>query len=322
MTHFFHLVPLILIPVLCLTALSPIGMGSESYLEDWFDSARDRTVPVRIFLPERNKGEIFPVVLLSHGLGGSREGFGYLGDSWSKSGYIVVVMQHSGSDSAVWFERNRGETPIQAAARAITPQNAHDRYDDVRFVLDELQHRHQCNNEDEKEKLAGHIDLERIGIAGHSFGSFTVFATIGRAPFSPEPRIKAAIAMSPNTPRGLNPKFAHRNIKIPILHLTGTQDTSPIDKTFQPNERRIPFDSIQNTEEYLVIWNDANHMVFSGHPRPLGITATEKTLQPHIAEITLHFLNAYLRDNSEERQWLRNDGLRRFVGNTGTVELK
>ena len=44
---------------------------------DWTDTQRDRPVPVRLYLPER--GGPVPLMLFSHGLGGSRLGYSYLG---------------------------------------------------------------------------------------------------------------------------------------------------------------------------------------------------------------------------------------------------
>ena len=48
------------------------------------DSARQRDVPVRIYLPE-GKGPA-PVILFSHGLGGARTNNPYLGKHWSQAG--------------------------------------------------------------------------------------------------------------------------------------------------------------------------------------------------------------------------------------------
>ncbi|HYN04894.1 MAG TPA: dienelactone hydrolase, partial [Vicinamibacteria bacterium] len=52
------------------------------------DEGRERQIPLRVFLPlERSPA---PVVLFSHGLGGSREGSAYLGTHWALRGYVAV----------------------------------------------------------------------------------------------------------------------------------------------------------------------------------------------------------------------------------------
>ncbi|MDR1140142.1 MAG: alpha/beta fold hydrolase [Planctomycetaceae bacterium] len=294
-----------------------IIVSTTNDTDNWYDAERGRTIPVRFFIPEADSAKPYPTVLLSHGLGGSRDGFGYLGNDWAKHGYLVVVMQHPGSDSTLRTERRNGETILQAMTRAVNAQEAQHRADDVRFVLDELERRQKSDK-----KLAGKIDINRIGIGGHSFGSQTAFAAVGRLPYRADPRIKAAIVMSPSPPQKIDPIFVHKNIKTPILHLTGTNDKSPIQKDFKPEDRRIPFDSITGTDQYLVIFKNGNHLLFSGHPRMFGLTAMEKKCQPIIAEITRHFLDAYLKDNIEAKTWLRKNGLPEIMHNIGHVEIK
>lgn len=293
----------------------------QTYTEEWTDAKRERTVPVRIFLPGDDLPGPFPVVVLSHGLGGSREGFGYLGNYWSKNGYVVVVLQHPGSDISIHLNRKSGESPRDRMKKAISVETAKDRYDDVQFVLDELERRNK-----DKGRLAGKLDLERIGMAGHSFGSQTTLAVIGRFPYKADPRIKAAIPMSPNKTKVGDQKRIHSLIKTPTLHLMGTKDDSPLEPNFDPNNRRIPFDSLSGGEHYgehyLVNFQDGNHMLFSGHPRPLGLNKLEKKYQPLIAELTCKFLDAYLKDDREAKDWLQKDGLRNLMKDNGTVEMK
>src|SRR5450755_2938173 len=64
------------------------------------DAVRNRDIPVRIYLPPNEKPA--PVVLFSHGLGGSRAGSEFLGEQWAARGYLAVFVQHPGSDEAVW----------------------------------------------------------------------------------------------------------------------------------------------------------------------------------------------------------------------------
>src|SRR5579885_3303466 len=69
---------------------------------DWVDAARQqRAVPVTVYAPKGGDGP-FPVILFSHGLGGTRDGYAYLGRYWASYGYVVVHVQHLGSDDGVW----------------------------------------------------------------------------------------------------------------------------------------------------------------------------------------------------------------------------
>jgi len=332
---------------------------SFSWTEDWYDAARERSVPVRIFAPEQIKVEQIkvrqteveqieaeqtevkqieveqievmrspvPVVLLSHGLGGSRDGFGYLGQALSKSGYFVIVMQHTGSDINLRFTRKSGETSLQAMSRAANADEAQQRYDDIKFVLAELEKRDlekrdKEENKTEKHSLVCKIDFDKIGIGGHSFGSQTAFAAAGRLPYRHIGKIKAAVAMSPNVPKNVGAAFIHKSITIPMLHLTGTDDRSPLDKSFDPKDRRLPFDNIIGIDQYLVIFTGGTHLLFSGHRRPLGMTAMENKCQPVIAEIITLFFDAYLKENEAAKRKIQGGKLDELMKSLGTVEKK
>src|SRR5687767_11137428 len=54
------------------------------------DAARQRDIPIRIYLPD-SRSEA-PVVMFSHGLGGSRENNRYLGAHWAARGYVAVFL--------------------------------------------------------------------------------------------------------------------------------------------------------------------------------------------------------------------------------------
>src|SRR5689334_10887401 len=64
------------------------------------DEKRKRELPVLVYLPAAKSPA--PVVLFSHGLGGSRAGPAYLGKHWASRGYVAVFLQHPGSDESVW----------------------------------------------------------------------------------------------------------------------------------------------------------------------------------------------------------------------------
>jgi predicted dienelactone hydrolase len=189
---------LLLIPALAALAApqpykkdaGPLAVAVARY--DWVDAARNRPVPVKIYFPEKGAGP-FPLIVFSHGLGGSREGYEYLGRHWASHGYVVALPQHLGSDDAVW--RNKAN-PVQEIRRAAMDLgNAMARPLDVRFVLDRLT---AMNQEDGP--LHGRLDLSAIGMSGHSFGGWTTLALAGqvfpRGVTLADPRVKAAISMS------------------------------------------------------------------------------------------------------------------------------
>ena len=202
----------------------PDGFRAEQVELTVRDSFRNRDIPIRVYLPAQESPS--PVVLFSHGLGGSRWGCTYLGKHWSARGYAAVFLQHPGSDNSVWKDvsitRRR-----QAMREAASGKNLMLRVKDVSAVLDQLT---KWNKQD-KHVLSGLLDLSRVGMSGHSFGALTTQFVSGQSAgrfgqrFTDQ-RIKAAITFSPSS--RTDPKTAFGNVKIPWMLMTGTRDTSLI----------------------------------------------------------------------------------------------
>ncbi|MGQ9606654.1 MAG: alpha/beta hydrolase family protein [Thermogutta sp.] len=299
----------------------------RSLLVTWEDSSRSRNLPVKIYYPLGGE-EKLPVILFSHGLGGSREGYAYLGRNWASHGYVSVHLQHPGSDDSVW----RGSLPAEVMNRmrqaARNPRAAQDRYQDIRFALDRLTALDRAAELDgEPNPLAGRLDVERIGMAGHSFGALTTLAAVGQLVGIPrtdvsDPRIRAAIPMS--APVTVWRETDYAGIRVPLMHMTGTLDDSPIGGT-RAADRRIPFDRISQAEQYLIIFRDGDHMIFSGRSGMLGrltVRTQDAEFQRLILAASLAFWDAYLRDDAEARRWLTDGGLKDRLGDRGTLERK
>jgi predicted dienelactone hydrolase len=303
---------------------SPGPFAVESVRYDWHDAKRDRDVPVKIYFPKTGDGP-FPVIIFSHGLGGSREGYGYLGNHWASHGYVAVHVQHLGSDSSVWQDAAPGERMAALRRAAFNLENATNRPRDISFAIDQIT---KLNSDDPLLKYR--LDLDRVGVAGHSFGGYTTLAVAGEVFFGltgneysdADPRVKAAIAMSAPAPlskRDLDASFA--KIKIPIFHMTGTRDDSPIGET-KAEDRRIPFDHIKNAREYLVIFKDADHMVFSGRLAGTGNGERDAFFQKFILSSSTAFWDGYLKKDGNAMIWLACGGFRDALGKDGTFEKK
>ncbi len=138
------------------------------------DTARDRDIPVLIYLPANTEPQ--PVVLFSHGLGGTRNGSAYLGKHWAGRGYVAVFTQHPGSDDSVWRNVPLRER-MTAMNTAASAQNFMLRVQDIPAVLDAL----EVWNASADHPLHGRLDLEHIAMTGHSFGAVTTQAVSGQA---------------------------------------------------------------------------------------------------------------------------------------------
>jgi predicted dienelactone hydrolase len=293
-------------------------------VETWNDSARKRDVPVKIYYPQDGEGP-FPVIVFSHGLGGTREGYEYLGEHWASCGYVSVHLQHKGSDDSAWKGKAK---PLDALRDTLkNPTVITDRPADVKFVVDQLE---KINAE--KPPLKGKLDIKRLGMAGHSFGAWTTLAIAGEAAVSPavreskfaDSRFKAAIAMSaPVVAANQRDRFdqVFGEIKIPILHMTGTLDDSPIGET-KAAERRIPFDHISGADQYLITFTDGDHSIFAGPGlRPVN-RKKGHVFHDDILISSTAFWDAYLKDDDKAKTWLAEGEFGKLLGKEGKFEKK
>lgn len=298
--------------------------------ENWQDTKRNRCLPVKIYLPS-DRQEKAPVIIFSHGLGGSRESAAYLGKHWSQHGYVCVFIQHPGSDETIWkpkvesHEIKSFKHFLRILRETVKdPIHAINRANDIPFAVDQLELKAKP---DSASCLAGKIDLDEIAVAGHSFGSWTALTASGQKLLNSkgeietftDPRVKAAIYLSPTCPRKvLDPKVVFGEIAVPGLHFTGTKDSSPIGET-KIEDRRTAFDCINRADQYLVILNRADHMVFNG--RPKHQRKRDITQQEIIARATTQFLDAYLKKNPEAMIWLHETAYQ-DLAKFGTFEQK
>ena len=289
---------------------------------DWFDQKRERKVPVKIYFPDSGNGP-FPVIVFSHGLGGSREGYEYLGQHWASHGYVSVHLQHLGSDNAVWQNGRLADAMENLRKSAANLANATNRPLDVSFAIDQLE---KLNRE--QSSLKQRLDLKRLGVAGHSFGAFTTLAIAGETFFAPggrpvslaDPRVKAAIPMSAPVSGKVRLDEAFGSIKIPCLHMTGTRDSSPLGVT-SPEERRLPFDHSNASDQFLITFKDGDHMIFSGRGWMLG-GEKDEFFQKFIRMSSTAFWDAYLKEDRRAQAWLCDGGFKTALGSDGKFEMK
>ncbi|WP_193214146.1 alpha/beta hydrolase family protein [Luteolibacter marinus] len=287
----------------------PLKVADGKVVSSTFEVAGPgRKVPIRVYLPQSSAPA--PVILFSHGLGGSRDNNPYLGNHWAKRGYAVVFVQHPGSDEGVWKDapmaRRMGEMK-----KAASVESFRNRSKDIPTVIDALE---RWNGE-KGHALDHRLDLAHLGMSGHSFGALTTQAMAGEAKaggrFSlREPRIDAAVMMSPSPPRAGSPALAFAPIDIPCLLMTGTKDDSPIGGT-SPGDRLKVFPHLKKASAWQVVFDQGNHMIFSDRD-PLGKTARNARYHRAILALTTAFWDAHLKGDAAAGKWLR-DGSARSV---------
>jgi predicted dienelactone hydrolase len=269
----------------------PLGVPVLSVEFDWHDAARGRTVPVRLYLPDAPAqppapagvaadAKRLPLVVFSHGLGGSRAGYSHLGRHWAAQGFASLHLQHAGSDRAVWRGAGTFET-LQALQAAASPEQAVARARDVSFALDRLL---------DDPSLGARIDAARIAVAGHSYGANTALLVAG-ARFEAEglpstlrdERIRAAVLMSaPPFPAAFDSRRVLAGVTIPTLHLTTVDDVIRVPGYWSVAQDRIDlFESLPAAGKRLAVFGFGAHSVFTDRgmdPRTLAVKRAAREL--------------------------------------------
>jgi predicted dienelactone hydrolase len=272
------------------------------------DRARKRRLPLRIYLPAA--GDPAPVILFSHGLGGSNRGNAFLGEHWARRGFAVVFLQHPGSDVDVWqglpvAQRRR------ALQRAADVENFLLRVGDVPTTLDALAEWNRTRGD----ALRGRLDLEHVGMSGHSFGALTTQAVSGQRflrgqrDFT-DPRIDAALMLSPNAPtRGGGGAVAFGAVRIPWLLMTGTRDTAPIGGATVASRLAV-YPALPAGGRYELVLDRAEHSAFTDRALPGERERRNPNHHRAIVAISTAFWDACLRNDRAARRWLEGDDAR------------
>ncbi|MEI6547040.1 MAG: alpha/beta fold hydrolase [Burkholderiales bacterium] len=270
---------------------------------DWTDSTRGRSVPARLYLPNAATPEQpVPLIVFSHGLGGSRNGYTYLGTHWASQGFASLHLQHVGSDRSLWSSGS----PFALVSRlqdAANESEAIDRVHDLRFALDRLL----------ASELGARLDSRRIVAAGHSYGANTSLMAAGATVVrngSPitlrEPRLSAAILISAPPFYGeTSMSQILAPVQIPSLHITATEDIIRVPGYYSGAEDRLAvFEAVGGSRKMLAVFTGGSHSMFTDRTSPGGdlLNAQVKTAT---RELTSAFLNRVLGggDDSNLRDW-------------------
>jgi len=266
------------------TAPAP-AYGTVEY--EWTDPLRGRAVPVRLYLPAKMEpGARIPLVVFSHGIGGSRRGYSYLGSHFAANGIASLHVQHVGSDRAIWIGN-----PFSLIGRlhdAAQEREAVNRVLDLRFALDQL--------------LAGEhtskVDTAQIVVAGHSYGANTALLAAGahverdgRVLEFRDPRFSAAILISAPPFYGeSDPARILKHVTVPTLHITATEDVIQIPGYYSGASDRVAvFEAIGSTRKTLAVFAGGSHSIFTDRS---GTGGVQLNAQVKVAtrELTLAFV--------------------------------
>ncbi len=160
----------------------------------------------------------FPLVVVSHGTGGSHLTHRMLGAHLARNGYIVALPEHP--------RNNRNNNELAGTTTILANRPRH-----VRSVIDWIH---------SDDALGPSLTRDCVAVIGHSLGGYTALAIAGGRPTSfpyesvdrqphaievtPDARVRSLILLAPATPWFMA-SGALENLRLPVLMFTG--DTDP-----------------------------------------------------------------------------------------------
>ena len=286
-----------------------------------------RIVPFKIYYPSGADADQkrFPVILWSHGYGGSRDGAGFLARYIASFGYILVHLTHAGTDSSLWEGKPGHPWEILKKAQ-VSRATTLNRYRDVPFVLDALPDWFTASPD-----LSALVDWAAVGMSGHSFGAITTQVAAGQ--LTPDedntlislhdPRIISGITYSPvpgtsHLSGGEDGENEDANIyatiKTPLLHMTGTEDSSPVNN-MPYTERFKVYDLTQDADvKALLVKQGGDHMVYNGTRGALAANPMRDRHEDIIKHVSLAWWDAWLKDDALARAWLEDQAVTLYLG--------
>jgi predicted dienelactone hydrolase len=171
----------------------------------------------------------YPLIMFSHGLPGTRFTSTNQMEELASHGYIVAAIQHSYYAEATVFPDHR----IALKTKKLPAVIDIDGWDqliqiwvkDAQFVLDQFE---KLNLHDPQSLLTGKIDLDKIGMLGHSYGGAATIQTLYA-----DPRLKAGINMD-GTPFG---KTTVNGLKQPFMQMK--TENSEKDMDSEPTKQQL-----------------------------------------------------------------------------------
>jgi len=245
-----------------------------------------RRVPVRAY---KQTSDPQGWIIFSVGYGGDRTGYSFMAKAWAELGFHVYVVEHVGSNLEVLRScppMRLAERQQEVVRRVQLPDELYARPRDLLLVYSTFKNDYRGLG---------------LGLAGHSYGSYSVLASTGLAPLK-VPRLEDPVAaqglliISPQPPGMLYGSDELAKVKIPTLLLTGTKDDHLTGESSY-KDRVLVYQDLAPEIRHLVVLKDCEHMTFAG----LGL-GIEKRLSA-IREVTSVWWGRILDGSSSPEPW-------------------
>ena len=164
------------------------------------------------------EGEELPLVVISHGTGGTPWTHRELAAQLARSGFVVALLQHPGN--------HRGDDSLGGKVANLQNRPRHVRLAIDAVLADEL--------------VSQHASQRGVAVVGHSLGGYTALAVAGGEPSAfawetpdgtagpllveHDPRVRALVLLAPAT-LWFMAEGALAGVQVPVLMRTGEKDT-------------------------------------------------------------------------------------------------
>jgi predicted dienelactone hydrolase len=254
--------------------LSVFASGASSAQELISLARQDKhNVPVQVYKPNK---PCVATAIISHGAGGSQNGYEYLAEFLRQQQFLVLVLGHQESGSAVLGPMMLEKGLISAIGALVTTPSAYQaRFMDISAA---------------KAWAKDKCSTPFIVLAGHSMGAATAMIEAGaknKLGLTGADGFDAYVAMSPQGVGTIFIEDAWKGIKKPVLLLTGTKDNE-LNGTWET--RKDAFASLPVGCKWLGVIDDATHMSFAQR------SFSGKT-EDLVSKTTLAFLNGVAAKN-------------------------
>ncbi len=247
--------PLLLVIGLVVGFLLPHAHAQQRLTVPRADGAQ---TPLLVYPAQGTSSGCAPLAVISHGAGGSEEGYGYLAHAMAQLGYTTVAMGHRESGFAALSADVREYGLLPGVTHLVADPHAEQaRLLDVEAAIKWANQ--QC-----------HAPFRVL--LGHSMGAETVMLEAGAkntigvpSPPAAQDRFDAYVALSPEGPGVVFANDSWSGIRKPVLVLTGTQDQS---LKGGPQARLIPWKNMRGLPsncQWMGVIDGATHMNFAGN---------------------------------------------------------
>ena len=230
-----------------------------------------KSAPALVYVPYAKGCQ--GIAIVSHGAGGSEEGYAYLGRAMSDNGYLTVVVGHleSGREALKQYIKYYG-LKDGLSALVTNPDTYRARLMDISAAKNWAQS--VCSG-------------KRVILIGHSMGAATAMIEAGaknKLGLRGSDSFDAYIALSPQGIGPIFPPNAWRKIRKPVLSMTGTLDDDLQGDSWKA--RIIPFLNMRPGCKWVGIIKGATHLNFAGIGSSLNVERlTEQTIKAFLRGI-------------------------------------